>query len=41
MREWRDGKVWRVDAVGVRGRPHTKCKDRVLEYFIEKKDGEV
>ena len=29
-----------MDAVGVRGRPPIKCKDRVLEYFKEMRDGE-
>ena len=30
--ERRDGEVWRVDAVCVKGRTPKKCKDRVLEY---------
>ena len=31
-------KVWKVDDVGVRGRPPIKCKDRVLEYLSERRD---
>ncbi len=27
-----------MDAVGVRGRPPIKCKDRVLEYLKERGD---
>ena len=41
MRERRDGEVWGVDAVGVRGRPPIKCKDRLLEYLRGIRDGEV
>ena len=30
-----------MDAVGVRGRPHLKCNNRVLEYLRERRDGDV
>ena len=40
LRERRDGEVWRVDALGVRRRPHIKKnKERVLEYLRERRDG--
>ena len=37
--EKRDGDIWRVDAVGVRGiQPIKKCKDRGLEYISKRRD---
>ena len=32
---------WRVDAVGVKGRPPIKYKDRVLEYLRERRYGDL
>ena len=41
LRETRDGEVWRVDAVGVRGKQPIKYKDRVLENLGVREDIEV
>ena len=30
-----------MDDVDVRGRPPIKCKERVLEYLMERRDGDV
>ena len=41
LRKGRDGEVWRVEAVGIKLRPKTKCKDRLLEPLRGRRDGEV